>query len=153
MPPPSKIRTHRRYVRNTNFKNSSSNKLIEINPQNASMSRGHRHAPAMPTTQVWPDWTSRRARIVRVCRSNRVKSARNSARVIWKTDQRESAFVSLSICVAHARHGSHVRYCATSTMHAACVTSIFRSCSGESHFSWSRREKNLEDVVAQLRAT
>ena len=109
------------------------------------MSRGHRHAPAMPTAHPWPDWTSRRARIVRVCRSNRVKSACNTARVIWKTDERESAFVSLSICVAHARHGSHVRYWATSTMHAACVTSIFRSCSGESHFSWSRREKNLED--------
>ena len=40
---------------NTNFKNSSSNKLIEINLQNAQMSRGYRHAPAMPTAHPWPD--------------------------------------------------------------------------------------------------
>ena len=78
-------------------------------------------------------------------------SARNSARVLWKTEENKHVFVTLSICVAHARHGSHVRYSATYTIYVACVVSISEAAVARATFRGVVAKKNLEDVVAQQR--
>ena len=82
---------------------------------------------------------------------NNQGGARNSARVLWKTDEHEHVFVSLSICVAHARHGSHVRYLATYTIYAACVTSISEAVVARATFRGLVAKKNRADDVAQQR--
>ena len=82
---------------------------------------------------------------------NNQGSARNSARVLWGTDEHEHVFVSFSIYVAHARHGSHVRYLATYTIYEACVVSIPEVVVARATFRGVVAKKNVADDVAQQR--